>query len=233
MTGSSSIRLLDTPLNRAIALTVVLTVLTGCTSAKSISKAKDITDNGRDNVVLLSYDFTSDVFDRHPSVNNNNIDIKCSLPGDGTARPTCFSITLPYTGKTEEGNSVYHRFTKSDVQTFKLRYGEYPLERLLYSVVYDVRQEPYCYTNKKKRVVCSTRTERDYNRFNAELPEVVSFNVEAGAGCYLGHMKIRVVGNEVVDFELIPDMNPEIFDKLPDTLRDVTRAHVTKNCTPS
>ena len=187
-------------------------------------------DDGERNVVLLSYDVTLDTFDRQPGVDGTHLRLRCADGGPLFDSPTCFGIDVPYVGQQEREGTLWHAFAVEGAGLYRMEYGGYRLDSASFSVLIDQGPETRCYEDRRGRTRCHTRTRDEQERVAEGLPEPVPFVVAPGAGCYLGHLTLRVAGGRVVDYRLERAFDERAPERLPAGLRATAAEHVTRPC---
>lgn len=209
-----------------------LSVSAGCATAKSVRKAVDIRDDGKSNIVVLSYDMQVFATDKYPTEKNIQIQVYCPQSSKLTASG-CFDLVLPFKGrKTIDGYSLYG-FESEDTQIMKMKYGVYTATHAKYSVLVDRVPDVDCYYSKQKRRDVCNRTTKDINDSHRyEFPEPLLIPVSSGTGCYLGHLSMKVIDGLVEDFTIdySAELTPQRLDAINGDLQATVQQHVVRPC---
>ncbi len=218
---------------RALCLMVLsLSVSVGCATAKSVRKADDIRDNGKSNIVVLSYDMEVFATDRYPTEKTIQVQLYCPQSAKLT-ESGCFSLVLPFKGrKTIDGYSLY-AFEGEGTKVMSLKYGEYTATRAKYSVLVDRVPDVSCYYSRKKRREFCNRTTKDViESHRYAFPEPLLIPVSSGTGCYLGHLSMTVVDGVVQDsnMDYSAELTPERLAAINGDLQAAVQQHVVRPC---
>lgn len=207
-------------LKTILVQSLMLISIAGCATGKAINDPKDIRDDGKRNVVLLTHDLKIYVTEKHSSVNQASLVFRCPSASD-KLKPSCFTVDLPYLGTKEIDGFGLHAFEKSSASAVKMKYDNYSLQSATHNIVIDRIPETDCYVAKKtKKTICNTVLKDVYAKYISRFPNPVPVRVAPGAGCYMGHLAMTVVDNRIVEFNLDTDA-PLTADKLTDLSSDV------------
>lgn len=195
-------------------------LLTGCATGKSVKSVEDLQDDGKRNVVLLTHDINVYVAEKHNSVKDTKLAFRCPK-GKDLLKVNCFDLVLPYLGTKEVDDFGVHAFELSGGKVIKMKYDSYALRSVVHNVVIDQIPKTVCYYNKKtKKDDCNTTIEKKLNTHRAGFPAPVAFNVVPGAGCYLGHLSMTLVNDNMSQFNLDVD-SPLTEEKLSGLAPDI------------
>jgi len=206
-------------------------LLSGCATGKNITSATKIKDTGEENIVAFTYDVTLLAADKYASVKSTRLNFSC--PRESDLSVLCFSTNVPYIGRETSGNYEAHEFKKSGSMAIGIPYGEYTLTGAYHSLVIDKEPKVSCYYSKKrKRDICTTRMDDVKLRHKGDFPEPVTFAVNNGNGCYLGHLTMRMHNGNIESYEFnrSGDLTAEKLDMFTDELRDSVASHVNGMC---
>jgi len=237
--------LLNKAIVRILSIVVLGAMLASCAAGKYVKSANDLTDDGKRNSLMMSYDVRLDAHDRYPGVQSTQLALRCGPTSSVNRYPVCFYLTIPFSGKREEQGYVVNSFERSGSILFQIKYGDYHLARASHSVVVGKRRERICYPIREhkhdldslhphRHLRCHDEYHNIANNFLATLPEnSPEFTVSAGDGCYLGHLTLHMHASRVVKFEFSSSLNPEVFEKLPVNVREAARARIKQECVGS
>jgi len=212
-----------------LAGVTTLILLTGCAAAKKVTDNPDkIVDDGENNSVLLSYELVMDAVEKHSSVSTTSLRLYC----EGKQTP-CFRLKAGFAGRKQIDGFVTNRFQTEGAAVYQMEYGEYDLTSAKHSVIIDKWREQTCYNDKKGKRRCYYTTKEDDTDYSVSLPADARFFVAPGPGCYMGHMKINMSDNELVEFEFAADMNrvnDDMLAKLSPAIQGVVAERITVPC---
>ncbi len=219
--------------SRALCFLILpLCLSVGCATAKTVSKAEDIRDDGKSNIVVMSYDMKVYATDKHTTEKNIQIRVHCPQSSKLTMA-SCFTFSLPLKGrKTIDGYSLY-AFEANDAKVMRLEYGDYTATRANYSVLVDRIPDVSCYYSKKKRRDICNRTTKDVNDSHQfAFPEPLAIPVSSGSGCYLGHLSMTVSDGLVEDanMDYNAELTPERLALLSADVQAAVQQHVVRPC---
>lgn len=185
---------------------VLVLSIAGCATGKSVTSADDVGDDGKRNTVLLTHDLKVYVTNKHSSLKQSKLTFRCPS-GSDTLKPDCFSVELPFRGtKNIDGFGLY-AFEEIGASPIQMKYGYYALQSVIHTVLIERLPETICTYNKKtKRDVCRTRVKEKSDRHRASFPFAVPIIVNQGSGCYIGHLSITMVDDQITEFNLDSDL---------------------------
>lgn len=226
-------------------LLLIVLSISSCTTGKVINDPAKLGDTGKGNTVLIGYEITVGVVERHNSANSINISA-CDKTMNGAiikSSSDCFVFPAVYTG-TEKINGVPHetyKATGSDV--YQKKYGNYEINEITYKVLIDKIPEEVCTESKapasksgqKTLTITNCRTvfKDKFKNFTVALNDPVLFSIEPGDGCYIGRHELDVKMNELnsqVGNLKLDSMNTE---EIPVQLRGKVQELVQKLCSTS
>lgn len=206
-------------------------LLNGCATGKNITTASKIKDNGESNIVAFTYDVTLHAADKYASVKSTKLNFSC--PRESDLSSLCFSANIPYIGRETGGNYEAHEFKSSGSMAIGIPYGEYTLTGAHHSLVVDKEPKVTCfYSKKKKKNICNTYQSDVTLYHRGDFPEPVTFAVNNGNGCYLGHLTMRMHNGNIESYEFnrSSDLTDEKLAMFSDELRDSVASHVNGMC---
>jgi len=192
-----------------VALTLIFSV--GCVTAKSVSKAENIRDDGKSNIVVMSYDMKVYASTRHPTEKNIKVRVHCPQSSKLTAAD-CFQLDLPFKGETKLDDYSMHAFEANGTKIMRLKYGEYTATRAKHSVLIDRVPDVSWYS----------------------FPEPLYIPVNSGTGCYLGHFTLTVADGEIQDstIEYNAELTPERLASIGPDIQAAVQQHVVRPAVP-
>ncbi|MFK7994112.1 MAG: hypothetical protein AB8B87_08230 [Granulosicoccus sp.] len=207
-------------------LVLASTLLVSCATGKSIKSVDDLQDDGKRNTVFLTHDINVYVTDKHASVKNTRLAFRCPK-GNDLLKVSCFDLVLPYLGIKEVDGFGVHAFELLGAKVIKMKYDSYALRSVVHNIVIDRIPKTLCYYNRRtKKNDCNTNIENKSDTHRAGFPEPVAFNVVPGAGCYLGHLSITLVNNDMREFNIDVD-SPLTEEKLSGLPPDIAARLLT------
>ncbi len=216
-------------------LLISVVVITGCATGKSVRSADDMVDDGKRNTMVVSYDITLNVTDKHPSETGTKLIIRCGTPNSLGAVPECFRVSVPLKGRTTADEFVYYSFSTTGTSVLQMPYGTYPIDSVGHNVVVDVYRTVKCRTAKDGRTTCRPVQEEVMARHRAKTLPVAAFDVEPGPGCYAGHLTIVMKDGELSTYSLdqsAAQPSADAIALLPTNIQDTVRGRVTQPCLP-
>ncbi len=209
---------------------LLLLTMGGCATGKSINQASEIKDDGKSNVVVLTYDLTLFATDKYPSVKSTFVEFDCPAT---SAINNCFSIKLPYKGKSEYDGFDLHAFESSGAKVMRMKYDSHLVTKGKSKILIDERKRTTCnYDKKKRKTYCYPVTDRDYDNHRFTLPDAIPVTVTPGTGCYMGHLSIVLVNDEVSEYniELDAELTPEKLANLDSGVNEAVLQFVDRPC---
>lgn len=214
------------------AAALAATVLTGCATGKSIGKADDIRDDGKSNVVLLTYDVKLFATDKFPTDKSTSLNFHCP-ENSALNRNNCFSITVPYKGRSEYDGYDLHAFESNGAKVMKMKYNALSVTSGRYKVLIDEQRRTKCtYSKKTRKQTCYPVTDRQFDTHRFSLPDIIPITVTPGSGCYIGHLSIVMVNQDVseYEFQLDAELTPEKLTNLDSGISNAIQQFVDRPC---
>ena len=211
--------------------------LASCAAGKVVSSPGDLVDDGKRNTLLMSYEIRLDANDRYPGVSGTRLALRCQDTDRPGRHSVCFNIDVPFTGLRQHEDYVYHSFERSGTRLYQVKYGRYTLSRATYSILVGQRRRRVCYPHTSKDFHRHSYPYQCYNEYTdinsdylAALAEPAYFRVDAGEGCYLGHLTLHLRGNRVVEYSLDTALSAIDLEGLPEPLRGAVPQQITHSC---
>lgn len=197
--------------------------LASCSASRGIKSADDILDDGKRNVVVMTYDVKLYVTNKYNTVRRTTLNFRC--PEDGPPlSPNCFWISVPYKGVKQVGRYNMHAFERSGSTVVGMKYGDYLVGSTYYGVLVDrIRFERCYYDRKTKREECNTDFTDVYHSYSTDFINPLAISVAPGGGCYAGHLTLTIRGDDLMEFEFNTAAELDT-DKLRDQSEDFNAA---------
>lgn len=209
----------------------VLLMVTACSATKVVNKPQDIRADSESNIVLMSYDIA--IIGSDPDRNyhiSNHLSFRCLNTSTGK-EADCFLIPVSRGKKDMNGLSL-GVFQADAAKPYKMDFGDYVLQSVHFQVQIGVETTFQCTTGKKGKTICTPVDTPIYASGRAELPQPVAFRVSPGRGCVVGHFKIRMQGDDLIEFEQTPAIeNPA--QRVSAGVRTAVQNHVSGSCRSS
>lgn len=95
---------------RTLLLSVLaLLVLSGCATGTAVKKADDIRDDGKSNIVVITYDLKLHSTDRYPTYNTVGLSFTCP-ESSKLSRSSCFRISAGFLGLKDVDGYLLNAF---------------------------------------------------------------------------------------------------------------------------
>jgi len=211
-------------------LAVVL--LSGCATGKSIKKAEDIQDNGKSNIVVFSYDVKVYATEKYRTVSSTTLHFRCPEQS-AFAGASCFGISVPYKGRTELDGYLVHAFESAGTKVMRMKYGDRSVSGAFHRILVDKTQRISCvYDKKKRREVCRPNTEEEHDRHRVVFTEAIPITVNAGSGCYMGHLTMIMTDSELreYEFDYEAQLTPDKLASLNEGIGGAVQQFVNRPC---
>lgn len=210
-------------------LTVVALVLSGCATNSISNNPAKVVDSGKSNIVLLSYEVTL------PTENPlDDADLMYAYLCDSAANSYKLSGCL----QTRTLKKTSSSYSVKSIGAFKQKYGEYSYTHILYTIPGDKESVTACQDipvkkgggTKLKASVCNTTKRIKYETKRIALPQPIEISVQPGAGCFLGHVAIKMIESNIVDYDFSNNLEFLDLSLADNTMRDKLKSHVTRSC---
>ena len=130
--------------------TLLLTI--GCTNGKILDDPDKLGDNGKSNTVLVEYDLSVQVLQRHPTATVIDARLcpesKSVISKRITPKSGCVVMAASYVGITDEDGQSYETYKVSGSDAYQRKYGSYSHGVLKYDVLTARVPELVCTTSK-------------------------------------------------------------------------------------
>lgn len=231
----------STPFPAAVAKSILpaalVLMLTGCTTGKSIHDASDISDDGKSNTMLISYDISLNVTEKYPTVSSTTLVVRCGEPNRLGVVPECFEVKLPLQGKRDVNDYTYFTFKDSGAKAVQMPYGAYALKSIENNVVVGVENRIHCQTLRqhrhRRRAICHDFPIDVTQRYWVEIPELAAVDITPGAGCYAGHLSLETNDGAITSYsfdQTAAQPNDEVIAALPENIQDTVQSSITRSC---
>jgi len=212
-------------------------VLSNCASTEIVNDPGKIADTGKTNAVMYSYNVTVDVFDRHAEALVTDVLLckKSSIKYILGINKNCLRMAAKFTGTKMSGSIKLEGFEVTDADIYLKKYGSYNIDEISYRVLIGHKPVQTCNTTvskktKYKTTVCTTEQKPKYNLYKVQLPSPIEYSVGPGAGCYLGHYSIHLMGDKLLKFEIENELDDQSVELLAEPIRDRVRDHMETTC---
>jgi len=218
--------------------------ISGCSTGKVIDDPSKLGDTGKSNSILIGYDITVGVVERHNTANSLEIRA-CDKAMNGAIvknSADCFVFPAIYTGAIEQQGTPYETYRAAGSDVYQKKYGNYEINEITYKVLIGKIPEQVCTESKtpakegKKTLTitnCRTVFKDKFKNYTVALSEPILFEIEPGDGCYGGRHELDVNMNKLNSQAGTMKLDSINTDELPVQLRGKVQELVQKICPSS
>lgn len=238
---------------KPVTICCALLVLTACATGKSVSSVDQLIDDGERNTMLVSYDVTMNVTDKHVQVNSTDLIVHCGKANRIGKVPECFRVKVPLQGKRNLDGYEYYTFKDTGSKVVQMPYGSFDVKSVRHNVVVGTEHYSSCGRSHFRHYYgfrnSRTRSSRFHHRFSclpinvdvtarhySEIPQPATFDIAPGKGCYAGHLNLEMTNGKITRYTLDQDADmpsEEALEKLPIDFQQAAKDRGFERCATS